>query len=225
MRYLKRIDRQITELQNKLKKEYGKHVKLTEFDEYNRLISKRRERTKNEVNRLINKIVKKHGVDNLILEQLDFRGCKLARKVNRLLGNFGLSVIKNKLVSLKEEKGIKISYIDAAYTSQTCSNKNCGYIDRRNRKSQNKFECKFCGKKINADVNGSRTVYIFSERFGENMFYTKDDRNKKRTFIVNDFVDSKVWMNGSRRAIQALIDNDYFSNHRLVFREKLEQMS
>jgi putative transposase len=225
MRYLKRVDKQIINLQNSLKKEYGKHVKLKEFKEYNNLIRRRKARIKNEINRLLNKIVNKHDIDTITLESLDFRGSKLARKVNRLLTNFGMSQLKNKLQSLKEDKGIKISYTDAAYTSQTCSNINCGYIDKKNRKSQKEFKCKFCGKKLNADVNGSRIVKKFNERFGEKRFYTHVDRSNKRTLIVNDFIDSEVWVNSSRRAIQELSDNDYFSNYNPILREKLEHLS
>jgi len=225
MRYLKRVDKQIINLQNSLKKEYGKHVKLKEFKEYNNLIRRRKARIKNEINRLLNKIVNKHDIDTITLESLDFRGSKLARKVNRLLTNFGMSQLKNKLQSLKEDKGIKISYTDAAYTSQTCSNINCGYIDKKNRKSQKEFKCKFCGKKLNADVNGSRIVKKFNERFGEKRFYTHVDRSNKRTLIVNDFIDSEVWVNSSRRAIQELVDNDYFSSYMPFLREKLEHLS
>jgi len=225
IRYLKRVDEQIICLQNSLKKLHGKDVKLKEFDCYKKLILKRRARIKNEINRLLNKIVKKHDIDKITLECLDFRGSKLSRTTNRLLTNFGMTHLKSKLASLKEDKGIKISYTDAAYTSQTCSNINCGYIDKKNRKSQKEFKCKFCGKKLNADVNGSRIVKKFNERFSEKRFYTHVDRSNKRTLIVNDFIDSEVWVNSSRRAIQELVDNDYFSSYMPFLREKLEHLS
>jgi hypothetical protein len=43
--------------------------------------------------------------------------------------------------------------------------------------------------KVNADVNGGRTTKKFSKRFGELMFYSINDRNRKRTLIVKDFID------------------------------------
>ena len=72
-------------------------------------------------------------------------------------------------MQLKSDYGVKIKYVDASYSSQTCVC--CKYVDIRNRKSQENFVCLSCGKTINADVNGSRTVKYFNERFGEMMFY------------------------------------------------------
>ncbi len=50
--------------------------------------------------------------------------------------------------------------VASAYTSQTCSC--CGYTDKRNRSAQ-KFQRRFCGNRMHADVNASRNVG--SERF------------------------------------------------------------
>ncbi|HIQ48335.1 MAG TPA: hypothetical protein EYH58_01685, partial [Aquifex aeolicus] len=36
---------------------------------------------------------------------------------------------------------------------QSCSS--CGYVDKENRKRREEFECRVCGKKLHADVNGS----------------------------------------------------------------------
>ena len=94
------------------------------------------------------------------------------------------------------------------------------YVDKNNRKSQKEFECLCCGKKINADVNAGKTLYNFEERFGEKLFYTFNDRNKKRTLLINDFIDSKVWTD-NERLIQALKNNPYKKDYSLRLREKL----
>ena len=54
--------------------------------------------------------------------------------------------------------GRKFIKVDPRYTSQICNN--CGYQDKKNRKSQSKFECGYCGFKINADQNASRNILL-----------------------------------------------------------------
>ena len=49
-----------------------------------------------------------------------------------------------------------IKQINAAYTSQTCSN--CGCMDKRNRVSQSKFLCISCGYTDHADLNASANI-------------------------------------------------------------------
>jgi Putative transposase DNA-binding domain. len=51
--------------------------------------------------------------------------------------------------------GIEIVEINPAYTSQECSS--CGYVDERNRKNTQEFECRTCKNKINAQINGAKT--------------------------------------------------------------------
>ncbi|MDR1000299.1 MAG: transposase, partial [Clostridiales bacterium] len=68
----------------------------------------------------------------------------------------GRGAVKNKLARLQEEQGIKVTYINAAYTSQQCNV--CGYIYRANRKDQKHFKCLCCGHTSNADVNAARNI-------------------------------------------------------------------
>ncbi|MEX2739373.1 MAG: RNA-guided endonuclease InsQ/TnpB family protein [Candidatus Wukongarchaeota archaeon] len=53
------------------------------------------------------------------------------------------------------EQGIGVVYVDAKYTSQTCSR--CGHINKNNRNGLN-FLCKTCGCGLNADLNGARNI-------------------------------------------------------------------
>ncbi|MHB8191617.1 MAG: zinc ribbon domain-containing protein, partial [Ferrimicrobium sp.] len=46
--------------------------------------------------------------------------------------------------------------INPAYTSLRCSE--CGYTDKRNRKSQAIFHCQSCNYTDNADVNAARNI-------------------------------------------------------------------
>ena len=110
---------------------------------------------KNEIGRILNKLGnKRYAV--FVVEKLDFRYSNLSKKMNRLLTRTYRQVIKNKFVRLEEKYGITTIEVNAAYTSQECSN--CGFVSKNNRKTQSEFVCKCCNYKINADVNAARNI-------------------------------------------------------------------
>ncbi|GAA3829213.1 hypothetical protein GCM10022206_79750 [Streptomyces chiangmaiensis] len=47
-------------------------------------------------------------------------------------------------------------FVDPAYTSKQCSE--CLHIDKRNRASQARFQCRSCGVVAHADLNASRNI-------------------------------------------------------------------
>ena len=123
---------------------------------YARRVSELRDYLKNEINRLLNRIVEIYHPVEIVVEKLDFRTQQLSKRMNRLLSRFGKSCIVAKLAALQEEFGIITSYQNPAYTSQQCSV--CGYVDKNNRKSQSVFQCKFCHSILHADVNAPRNL-------------------------------------------------------------------
>ncbi|GAA2079960.1 RNA-guided endonuclease InsQ/TnpB family protein [Actinomadura alba] len=50
-----------------------------------------------------------------------------------------------------ERVGIAFILVDAAYTSQTCPNSDCGHVSRRNRHARGMFRCQACGLAGHAD--------------------------------------------------------------------------
>ena len=76
--------------------------------------------------------------------------------MNRILSKSGRGFLNQKLQRLHEERGITITKLDAAYTSQQCSG--CGYVDKRNRRDQSHFKCECYGRTLNADVNAARNI-------------------------------------------------------------------
>ncbi len=105
---------------------------------------------------LLDKVVKLYKPRRIVIEKLDFRSSELSKRMNRLVQNFGKRFIKEKLQRLRELYGIEIIEVNPAFSSQECSS--CGYVDKRNRKTTQEFECKACGRKINAQVNASRNL-------------------------------------------------------------------
>lgn len=210
IRRLKFHDKQLLKIQNNLKKQFGKHVKLSNYPVYTRYVKKLKDFIKNEINRLFNKIIKRYKPSTIIVENLDFKNSNIGRTNNRLLSIFGLGQIKAKLKDINESYGIEVNFIDPAYSSQTCCK--CGYIDPKNRTSQAVFNCRCCDNKINADVNASRTLNNFFERFKEKMFLNTNDRNNKRTQIVNDFISNNLRWRNDKRIVQMINSNPYFKD-------------
>lgn len=163
--WLQEIDVQLEALTKQLQKQ---GVSLKTNRRYQAFQHRIREYVKNEVNRTLNVLAIR--ASTLVVEKLDFRHGGLSKRMNRLLSRFGRGAVKQKLITLLEEQSIQSLEVNAAYTSQECSG--CGYVDKKNRLSQDKFKCLFCGKKLHADVNGAKVV---EKRFlDDNIFaYTK----------------------------------------------------
>jgi putative transposase len=123
--------------------------------DYNALIGQMRGLIDTEVNRVFNHAVALHRPRVIAVEKLDFRGMGLSRKLNRILSNCGRGTVEKKLNDLAERYGIEIHEVEPAYTSQTCSC--CGYVDKAQRKGE-KFQCRHCGMRMHADVNGARNI-------------------------------------------------------------------
>ena len=143
-------DEELMELQSQLQK---LKVPPKSSKRYRKLQSRISSTVKNEIGRILNKLDSK-DISAITVESLDFRGSGLSKKLNRIISRAGRSAVNQKLKSLQED-GVEIVEVNPAYTSQMCSS--CGYVDRTNRKGE-KFQCLFCGRKINADVNGARNI-------------------------------------------------------------------
>jgi putative transposase len=109
-----------------------------------------------EVGRVLNLIVVQGKPKELVLERLDFRNPDLSRRLNRLIQNCGRSVIQSKLADLEQRFGITSTEVNPAYTSQTCAA--CGYVDAKNRRSQSRFQCLWCGHTKHADLNAAQNI-------------------------------------------------------------------
>jgi putative transposase len=150
---LKVFDEKITKRMASLQKRGRKPRSDKKFRKY---VDNLRDLLKNEITRLINVVIKIYKPKRIIIERLDFRSPELSKRMNRIIQNFGKRYIKEKLQRLQELYGIEVVEINPAYTSQECSC--CGYIDKRNRKDTQEFECKACGNKMNAQINGAKNI-------------------------------------------------------------------
>jgi putative transposase len=171
------------EIVSLLAKNRQKQKLKTLSKKYKKLINKIKAYLKNEINRVINNLIKNNRPKEIVVERLNFTSPKLSKKLNRMLSNFGKNIIEKKFESIKERYGIEITQINPAYTSQECSK--CGYVEKKNRKSQAKFICGFCGKKQNADINSSKNILARSSSSLKDIF-------TKRAFILDKTVKNFI---------------------------------
>lgn len=150
--WLKKQDDTLTKLQVSLQLN---GLKPRQSKKYRKLVQRIRDYTKNEICRLFNLIVDM-APRTIRLENLEFRHQSLSKKLNRLLSKFANKTIKEKLQRLVDIYGINVEYVNPAYTSKECSE--CHYISTTNRVNTKIFVCKYCGNKLNANVNAARNI-------------------------------------------------------------------
>jgi IS605 OrfB family transposase len=124
---------------------------------------------KNQFHQISNKLVKSLSRDNtevLYLEDLTGLRKRQTEKhsSNRelelrfILNNcYPYAMLQEMLRYKCERNGIKVKFINPAYTSQKCSG--CGSLNTR-RPTQNRFECLDCGLRLHADLNGARNIMV-----------------------------------------------------------------
>lgn len=95
---------------------------------------------------------------------------------NRILSSWSYYELQNMIEYKAEREGIKVRYVDPAYTSQTCSK--CGHVDKENRPTQAKFKCVNCGLELNADHNASINI-ARSDNFVNKKKKKKEDKQEE----------------------------------------------
>ena len=55
-----------------------------------------------------------------------------------------------------QRAGVPVVFVDPRNTSRTCSR--CGFVDKRNRRSQAEFSCLRCGHEAHADLNAAKIL-------------------------------------------------------------------
>lgn len=153
LRMLLAYDAEIQAIARKAQRE-GK--RLREVEAYREAVGRLRGFLRNEVNRLLNRLLALHAPAALVVERLDLRSPELSRRMNRLVSNFGGRYLKEKLQRLQELYGIQVVEANPAYTSQECAR--CGYVDPRNRQDTQTFRCLACGHRGNAQVNAAKNL-------------------------------------------------------------------
>ena len=97
------------------------------------------------------KFAKNHKCESINLEKLTKEGFN-----NRILRNWSYYELQSMIEYKAEREGIKVRYVNPAYTSQKCSK--CGHVDKANRQTQAQFKCVECDFELHADHNASINI-------------------------------------------------------------------
>jgi putative transposase len=141
----------------------------------------------NEVNRLLNRLATEQ-IRSFNVEALDFRHGGLSKPMNRIITRAGRAAVQAKLDRLLQTHGITTVKVPAPYSSQQCSG--CDYTHKTNRRSQARFRCRFCGKKLHADVNSARSL---AKRRSLGIEEGSGPRARKNILLVLDTQHRKRW--------------------------------
>ena len=117
-----------------------------------------RDKERNSVN-TYNHMVSKNIVDFAFKNRCQYIHLENLTKYgfeNAILSKWSYYELKKMIEYKAERKGIKVRYVNPAFTSQTCSK--CGHVDKGNRQTQEKFKCTKCGFELNADHNASINI-------------------------------------------------------------------
>jgi len=117
-----------------------------------------------------------HRISKIIVEQAkrtgrgialeDLSGIRNRKRVSKKLRSRFCGWSFNQLrafISYKAEiAGVPVFLVPPAYTSQRCNE--CEHIERRNRKTQNEFQCMKCGHTDHADFNAAKNIKLLGCR-------------------------------------------------------------
>jgi putative transposase len=90
-----------------------------------------------------------------IRERIRARGT-VRKRQQRVLHSWAFFQLRAFIAYKAALAGVRVVYIDPAYTSQTCSR--CGHCEQANRTSQAKFLCVSCGYFAHADLNAAANM-------------------------------------------------------------------
>ncbi len=184
---LRELDAQLTPLAADLQR---RGIRLNTDPRYRALQNRISGYVTNEIGRLLNRIAARRGdaaVRGLVVENLDFRGGGLSRRLNRIATRTGRHVLRTRLAALTAKHGIAIAEVPSPWSSCECSG--CGYTAKHNRTAR-QFRCRFCGLKLHADVNAARVVM---SRRSRHLPDHTGPRSRKNTLRLLDSRHRQRW--------------------------------
>jgi len=101
----------------------------------------------------------KHDINWVDLKQLvieDLSDIKTGNKWGKTNQHWRVGYAQDRLKQLSEENDVRLTRVNAAYTSQICSV--CGFKDKNNRSGE-KFLCLSCDHEMDADINAAINIH------------------------------------------------------------------
>jgi len=145
-------------VQSKLTKQFPKRHKSRCLNNLNKKQSRQINQILHSISRKIVDDAKRDNISVLVIGDItNIRKGKSFGKIgNQKLHSWSFSKITQQIEYKASLYGIRVVRVSEEYTSQTCSC--CNNIRKNNRKHRGLYVCKFCGRVINADVNGAVNI-------------------------------------------------------------------
>jgi IS605 OrfB family transposase len=110
-----------------------------------------------EINRAVNLFLDDHKEHEIVLERLSPSTMRFkSKRMNAYLYASNLGHIPEQIAWAAAKRGLVVTYVNPAYSSQECSV--CHYTHRTNRPDQRTFRCGVCGYEAHADANASLNI-------------------------------------------------------------------
>lgn len=132
---------------------HGTNTLIKPLEKLSSKISDFRNTTNHRYSKYIIDYAKKNNCTVIQMEKLTN-----INRTSKFLMSWTYHDLQSKISYKAKESGIEVILIDPKYTSQRCNT--CGWIDKRNRQTQDAFDCINCGYKTNADVNAAKNISI-----------------------------------------------------------------
>lgn len=145
-------------VQSKLTKQFPKRYKSKCLSNLNKKQSKQINQILHTISKKIIDDAKKDNISVLVIGNIKNirQGANFGRVNNQKLHSWSFSKLTQQIEYKASLSGIRVVSVSENYTSQTCSC--CNNIRKSNRKHRGLYVCKFCGRVINADVNGAVNI-------------------------------------------------------------------
>ena len=138
------------------RRKLGKNKKLHAIRDLNDKEQRWMTDKNHKISRSLINLAVQEGVGVIVMENLSGIRSKVksTKKADRNIHSWSFSQLQQFIEYKANLAGIEVRYVDARYTSQTCSK--CGLIKKSNRRG-NLYTCN-CGNKIHSDLNAARNI-------------------------------------------------------------------
>lgn len=134
-----------------------------------------------QINRAVNLFFCDHSSYQVAYESLNVATMRFkTRQMNAYLYASNLSHLPRQLEWGARKRGVKATWVKAAYSSQECSQ--CHYVDRDNRPDQRTFRCLVCDYTTHADYNAAVNIRA---RLGDIQLPECNDREQVRALLAS----------------------------------------
>ncbi len=167
---LEKYNKKYMKIQKELSKRYEKKSKSKNTKKIQKKLNKIHVKVRNVKEDFFHKLSREivNNFDLIRLEKLEKKKMKEtapSKAMRRNIAEVSWNSLVQKIKYKAEMQGKVVKEVNPAYSSQRCNV--CGNISRKNRKSQEKFECVSCGHKDNADKNAAKNILDYKEWFLE----------------------------------------------------------